>query len=106
MAARVLGLRARLAKARGALDEGEELFTRALERFGPDDPFLERTLLLHARGQLQLDRGQRSEGAATLREAERLLVSVGAEPWRVGCSRTSHASAPDPADARPGRRSS
>ena len=81
MHARLLGVRARLAKARGALDEGDALFTRALERFGPDDPFLERTLVLHAHGQLQLDHGQRGEGAATLREADRLLSSVGAEPF-------------------------
>jgi ATP/maltotriose-dependent transcriptional regulator MalT len=81
MAARVLGLRAGLATAGGALHEADVLFTAALEQFGPDDPFLERTLLLHGHGLVQLDRGQRAEGVATLREADRLLASVGAAPF-------------------------
>jgi ATP/maltotriose-dependent transcriptional regulator MalT len=81
MGARLLGLHARLAGARGAFDEGDELLTRALDQFGPDDPFLERVLLGHVHGQLQVDRGQRSDGAATLRAVDQALNSVGAEPF-------------------------
>ena len=80
MDARLLGLRARLAKARGELDQAEELFRLALDGFGPDDPFLERTLLLHTHGQLQLDRGERTQAVATLHAAHQALLSVGAEP--------------------------
>jgi DNA-binding CsgD family transcriptional regulator len=81
MKARLLGLRARLAKAEGNVDEADELFTLALDRFGPDDPFLERTLLLQTYGQLQLDRGERTEAQATLRVALDSFISVGAEPF-------------------------
>ncbi len=81
MAARLLGLRARLARARGELDQANELFTLALDRFGPNDPFLERTLLLHAHGQLQLDRGERNQAVATLHTAQQALLSVAAEPF-------------------------
>jgi ATP/maltotriose-dependent transcriptional regulator MalT len=80
MEARILGLRARLAKARGALDEAAELFTLSLDRFGPDDPFLERALLLHAVGQLQLERGERTQAVATLHNVHQTLLSVSAEP--------------------------
>ena len=80
MDARLVGLRARLAKARGELDEAEELFRLALDGFGPDDPFLERILLLHTHGQLQLDRGERTQGVATLHAAHQAFLSVGAEP--------------------------
>ena len=81
MDARLLGLRARLAKAHGELELADELFALALDGFGPDDPFLERTLLLHAHGQLQLDRGERTQAGATLRAAHDLLLSVAAEPF-------------------------
>ncbi|MGO9855520.1 MAG: AAA family ATPase [Acidimicrobiales bacterium] len=81
MTARLLGLRARLAKARGELDQADELFTLALDRFSPNDPFLERTLLLHMHGQLQLDRGERNQAVAILHTAQELLLSVGAEPF-------------------------
>ena len=80
MEARILGLRARLAKARGALDEAAELFTLSLDRFGPDDPFLERALLLHAVGQLQLEQGERTQAVATLHAVHQTLLSVSAEP--------------------------
>ena len=80
MDARLLGLRARLAKARGELGQADELFTLALDGFGPNDPFLERTLLLHTHGQLQLDRGERTQAMATLHAAHQALLSVGAEP--------------------------
>jgi ATP/maltotriose-dependent transcriptional regulator MalT len=81
MDARLLGLRARLAKATGELDRADELFALALNSFAPDDPFLERTLLLHAHGQLQLERGDRTGAVATLRSAYDALQSVGAEPF-------------------------
>ena len=83
MEGRLLGLRARLAKAHGDLEAADDLFTRALDQFRLDDPFLERVLLLHAHGQLQLDRGQRAQGTATLREVDRVLVSIKAEPFRA-----------------------
>jgi DNA-binding CsgD family transcriptional regulator len=81
MGARLLGLRARLARAQGKFDRANELFALALDGFGPDDPFLERTLLLHAHGQLQLERGERTQAAATLRAAHEALTSVAAEPF-------------------------
>ena len=81
MDARLFGLRARLAKAQGELDRSDELFALALDGFGPDDPFLERTLLLHAHGQLQLDRGERTRAVVTLRTAYDALLSVAAEPF-------------------------
>jgi DNA-binding CsgD family transcriptional regulator len=81
MQARLLGLQARLARARGELDRANELFYCALDGFGPDDPFLERTLLVHAHGQLQLDLGQRTRAMATFRVAHEALVSVAAEPF-------------------------
>ena len=80
MDARLLGLRARLAKARGKLEEADELFMLALDGFGPDDPFLERFLLLHTHGQLQMDRGERTQAVATLHIADQAFLSVGAEP--------------------------
>jgi hypothetical protein len=78
MDARLLGLRARLAKAQGELDQSDELFALALDSVGPYDPFLERTLLLHAHGQLQLDRGERAQAVATLHTAHQALLSVAA----------------------------
>jgi ATP/maltotriose-dependent transcriptional regulator MalT len=81
MDARLLGLRARLAKAMGELDRADELFALALDGFGPDDPFLEKTLLLHAHGQLQLDRGERTRAVSTFRAALDALLSVAAEPF-------------------------
>ena len=68
-------------QGRGDLDRANELFAVALDRFGPDDPFLERVLLLHAHGQLQLDRGERKQAVATLHTAHRSMLSVGAEPF-------------------------
>ena len=81
MDARLLGLRARMAKAHGELEQADELFSLALDGFGPDDPFLERALLLHSHGELQLERGERTRAGATLRAAQDLLLSVGAEPF-------------------------
>jgi ATP/maltotriose-dependent transcriptional regulator MalT len=81
MDSRLLGLRARLAKAQGEPDQANELFVRALDGFGPDDPFFERTLLLHAHGQLQLDRDERTQAVATLHTAHSALLSVAAEPF-------------------------
>lgn len=81
MDARVLGLRARLAAARGQLEQADKLFGEALDGFGPNDPFLERALLLHAHGRVQLQRGARHHGMTALREAHTVLASVGAEPF-------------------------
>jgi DNA-binding CsgD family transcriptional regulator len=101
MGARLLGLRARLARAQGKFDRANELFALALDGFGPDDPFLERTLLLHAHGQLQLERGERTLAVAALRAAHEALTSVAAEPFasRVQADLKR-------AGARPSRRSS
>ena len=100
MDARLVGLRARLAKARGELGLADEWFTSALHGFGPDDPFLERALLLHAHGQLQLDRGERTHAVETLRTAHEALLSVGAEPFARRVESDLSA-----AGARSGRRS-
>ncbi len=81
MDARLLGLRARLARARGQLDQADDLFSRALDEFGPDDPFLEKTLLAHALGQLQLNRGERKKAVTTLHTAHQALLSVRAQPF-------------------------
>ena len=81
MEARVLGLRARVAVAHGRLEEADKLFGQALDGFGPDDPFLERVLLLGAHGRAQLRQGARGEGMAALREAQTALASVGAEAF-------------------------
>ncbi len=81
MDARILGLRARVAAARGQLEEADELFREALDDFGPDDPFLERTLLVHAHAQVQLRQGARHRGVNSLRQAWEALVSIGADPF-------------------------
>jgi DNA-binding CsgD family transcriptional regulator/Tfp pilus assembly protein PilF len=81
MDARILGLRARVAAAGGQLDEADELFRQALGDFGPDDPFLERILLVRAHGQVQLRQGARHGGLNSLREAREALVSIGADPF-------------------------
>ena len=83
MKARVLGLHARLEAARGQLERADTVFTSALAGFGPDDPFLERVLLLWAHGRVQLQRGARELGVATLQQAQSQLSSVGAEPLVV-----------------------
>jgi DNA-binding CsgD family transcriptional regulator len=79
--ARILGLRARMAAARGDLDQADELFRESLDGFGPDDPFLERALLVHAHGRVQLQQGARRQGVAALRDAREGLVSIGADPF-------------------------
>jgi DNA-binding CsgD family transcriptional regulator len=81
MNARTIGLRARLAMARGDLEQAEVLFRLALNEFGPDDPYLERSLLLLEHGRLQGDRGERLEAVATLQDAHGLLAAIGATPF-------------------------
>ncbi len=81
MDARISGLRARLAAARGEFELANELFVEALRGFGPDDPFLERALLLHAYGRVQLQQGARSQGIIGRHDAQRALVVIGADPF-------------------------
>ena len=80
--ARVLGLRARIAQARGDLDQATRLFQQALDAFGPDDPMLDRALLQHAFGSLLRARGHRSAALDQLRPAHQQLAAAGAEPFR------------------------
>ena len=81
MEARVLGLRARLAGARRRLDEAIRCFDTAIGGYGPDDPLLERTLLLYAYGQALLARGEANRAASTLVEARDVFVSLDAKPF-------------------------
>jgi DNA-binding CsgD family transcriptional regulator len=80
--ARILGLRARVAQARGDLDQATRLFQQALDAFGADDPMLDRALLQHTFGSLLRARGQRSAALDQLRPAHQQLAAVGAEPFR------------------------
>jgi DNA-binding CsgD family transcriptional regulator len=100
LAARITGLRARWAVARGDLEQGDELFAAALGNFGPDDPFLERVLLRHAHGRVLLKRGARDQGVVVLREVHHELASVGAGPFLAQVE-----SDLESAGARSGRRS-
>jgi ATP/maltotriose-dependent transcriptional regulator MalT len=79
--ARVLGLRARLAASRRRRDEATDLFEAALGGYGPDDPLLERTLLLHAYGRGLLAQGQREKAVPLLHQARDTLASMGAAPF-------------------------
>ena len=80
--ARILGLRARIAQARGDLDQAARLFQQALDAFGADDPMLDRALLQHAFGSLLRARGHRSAALDQLRPAHQQLAAAGAEPFR------------------------
>jgi DNA-binding CsgD family transcriptional regulator len=80
---RIVGLRARLATARGAVAEATQLFTEALDRWSSDDPLLERTLLQHVFGQLLLRQGDRRGALAQLHPALEALSRLGAEPYCV-----------------------
>jgi DNA-binding CsgD family transcriptional regulator/predicted HD phosphohydrolase len=80
--ARIVGLRARVALARGDPDEASSDFEWALARSGADDPLLDRALLHHDFGRLLNARGNRREALDHLRAAHQLLVSVAAEPYR------------------------
>jgi DNA-binding NarL/FixJ family response regulator len=68
-----------------------EFFEGALRGFGPDDPFLERALLLHAYGRALLAQGQRKRALVLLGEAQDALASAGAAPFleRVGADLAS-----------------
>ena len=91
MEARVLGLRARLAAARLAPDDALGLFEAARRGYGPDDPYFERTTLLHAYGRTLLTQGQRERAIVALQEARDAFASVGAVPFleRVDVDLTS-----------------
>jgi len=91
MEARMLGLRACLAAWRERPDEATDLFEAALAGYGPDDPLLERTLLLHAYGRALLAQGQREKAVPSLYQARDTLASIGAAPFleRVDTDLTS-----------------
>ena len=80
--ARIIGLGARIAQARGDLEEAARLFQQALDSFGADDPMLDRALLQHAFGSLLRALGHRSAALDQLRSAHQQLAAVGAEPFR------------------------
>ena len=80
--ARILGLRARIAQARGDLDQAACLYQQALDAFGTDDPLLDRALLQHAFGSLLRARANRSAALDQLRPAHQQLAAMGAEPFR------------------------
>ncbi len=80
--ARILGLRARIAQARGDHDQAAYLFQQALDAFGADDPLLDRALLQHAFGSLLRAQGHRSAALDQLRPAHQQLAAAGAEPFR------------------------
>ena len=71
-----------------------------LREFRPDDPYLERSLLVLSHGRLQQDRGERREAIATLRDAHGLLAAIGATPFVSQVESDLQS-----AEARPSRRS-
>ncbi len=79
--ARIDGLRARLALARGELDAALSYFERGIGLVGPDDPLLERAALHHEFGRFLHARGRRRGAVDQLRDAHDLLARVGAEPF-------------------------
>jgi len=78
---RVLLIRARLAVASGQPEMAVTLFDEAREKFGPEDPFLDRVLLHRSYGRLLHSRGDRRRGIAELRIAWEMLTGVGAGPF-------------------------
>ncbi len=80
--ARILGLQAQLAQARGQLDQAAALYQQALGMFGADDPLLDRALLQHSLGRLFRARGDRRQALEHLRSAHQTLAGMGAEPFR------------------------
>jgi ATP/maltotriose-dependent transcriptional regulator MalT len=78
--ARIEGLRARVALARGDPEEAASAFDRAIGSLGADDPLLDRALLHHEFGRLLHARGNRREALDQLRLAPQhvvVLVSKG-----------------------------
>jgi tetratricopeptide (TPR) repeat protein len=80
-AARLDGLEARLAAARGEPESAAAAYERAIARFGPDDPLLERASTLHRYGQLLAATGDRRNAVTQLRHAHTLLSGAGAKPF-------------------------
>ena len=83
LAARIIGLRARLAAASGRPDEAVELFAESLAARGPDDPIIDRGITMQAYGQVLHARGLRREAVDQLRAAHELFADLGAEPFRA-----------------------
>ena len=80
-------LRARLAAARGDGEAATAGFATALERLGPDHPWLDRALLHYAYGQTLRARGSRRSARDQLRIAYEMLDLVGARPYREAVAR-------------------
>lgn len=80
---RLIGLRARVAAAEGRPDEAAGLFAESLATRGPDDPIVDRGIILQAYGQLLFARGARREAIDQLRAAHELFAQLGAEPYRA-----------------------
>jgi DNA-binding CsgD family transcriptional regulator len=81
--ARILGLQARLALARGDLAGAATSFQQATGLLSADDPLLDRALLHHAFGRFLHARGIRRGALDQLRAAHDLLAGVRAEPFRL-----------------------
>lgn len=81
MRARISGLRARVALARGRPDDAAAGFAEAVALTGNDDPLLDRALLHHAFGRLLLARGSRRPAMEQFRAAHGLLAAAGADPY-------------------------
>jgi len=79
--ARLAGLRAQLAMARGHAEDAGSGFARTIVALGPDDPILDRANIHHRYGQLLHARGRRREAVDQLRAAHELLAGVGAAPF-------------------------
>jgi DNA-binding CsgD family transcriptional regulator/tetratricopeptide (TPR) repeat protein len=81
--ARIVGLHARVALARGRTDEAAIGFAQSIALFGDDDPLLDRAQLHHAYGNLLRDTGDRRHALEQLRTTHQLLDTVDAEPFRA-----------------------
>ena len=81
--ARVVGLHAQVAAARGSHDRAAAGFAQSIALFGDVDPLLDRALFHHAYGRLLRNMGDRLHALEQLRTAHQLLERVGAEPFRA-----------------------
>ena len=70
-----------MAVVEGSAGEATEAFDAALDRLAPDDPVVERALLLYAVGRHRYAVGDRPGALRSLREAMELLEPLGADPF-------------------------
>jgi DNA-binding CsgD family transcriptional regulator/tetratricopeptide (TPR) repeat protein len=78
----IQGLRAGVARLNKQSGEAATGYQDAIDRFGPDDPLLDRARAHHDYGRLLRDLGKHKPAVAQLRLAHELLSGVGAEPFR------------------------